>query len=206
MQEVEKDVILRWREGDKSAFETLVRRHMTDAYLIALGFTGNPDDARDLSQDAFIKAHKARKKFDPERPFYPWFYRLLKNHCLNFLQRRRKRHESLYYEDSPDQERFASDSPTPLEQVERKERVRLMRAAVDRLSDEHREVIILKNFKGYAYKEIAQVLEVPIGTVMSRLYYARKALKEIVLELEQKGLENSIADFPEGDPTRGEVI
>ena len=150
MSDPERDVVRRWTEGNKEAFEHLVRRYMQDAYMIALAYAGNPEDARDLSQDAFIKAYQARRKFDPERPFFPWFYRILKNHCLNFVQRTRKKTEPLYYENEPSRERFASDSPTPLEHLERDERIQLMRAAIDELSDEHREVILLKNFKGYS--------------------------------------------------------
>ena len=78
MQDSERDVIERWRSGDKKAFEILVKRHMSDAYMTALGFAGNSEDARDLSQDAFVKAFQARRQFDPQRPFYPWFYRILK--------------------------------------------------------------------------------------------------------------------------------
>ncbi|MCZ6767499.1 MAG: RNA polymerase sigma factor [bacterium] len=205
MKDVDRDLIDRWREGDRSAFEELVRLHMSDAYLVALGFTGNPDDARDLSQDAFIKAFEARRKFDPKRPFYPWFYRVLKNHCLNFLQRRRKTWESLHHKDGAE-ERFASGASTPLEKMEKRERVRLVRAAIERLSFEHREIVVLKNFKGYSYQEIATILDIPIGTVMSRLYYARKTLKQIVLEFERSGLDDLQGARDPGDPTHGEVV
>lgn len=200
VKDVDCDLIDRWREGDRSAFEELVRMHMSDAYLVALGFTGNPDDARDLSQDAFIKAFEARRTFDSKRPFYPWFYRVLKNHCLNFLQRHRKSWESLHHKDSAE-ERFASGASTPLEKMEKGERVRMVRAAIERLSFEHREIVVLKNFRGYSYKEIATILDIPTGTVMSRLYYARKILKKIILELEPR----RIAGEP-GDPAQGEVV
>ncbi|MFQ5510511.1 MAG: RNA polymerase sigma factor [Candidatus Krumholzibacteriia bacterium] len=205
MQENDKDVIERWCNGDRSAFETLVRRHMGDAYLTALGFTGNPEDARDLSQDAFVKAFQARKSFDPKRPFYPWFYRILKNHCLNFVQRVRKRTESLYHGDH-EAERFAASGPTPLERMEKQERIDLMRRAIDRLSFEHREVIVLKNFRGLSYREMADLLDTPIGTIMSRLYYARKALKEIILEWERDGAERTTGATPEGSAAPGEVV
>jgi hypothetical protein len=84
LDETERDVIERWRNGDKKAFEQLVKRHMTDAYLTALGFTGNAEDARDLSQDAFVKAFQARRRFDPQRPFYP----CPKEHGTALLRRR----------------------------------------------------------------------------------------------------------------------
>lgn len=205
MQENDLDVIERWRNGDRSAFGTLVRRHRADAYLTALGITGNAEDARDLSQEAFVKAFQARKKFDPQRPFYPWFYRILKNHCLNFVQRVRKRTESLYHGNHED-ERFASSGPTPLERMEKHERIELMRRAIDQLSFEHREVIVLKNFRGLSYREMAELLDMPIGTIMSRLYYARKALKEIILEWERSGGKNEAPSFPKGDAAPGEVI
>jgi len=80
----------------------LVRHYMTDAFLVAYGFVGNREDARDLSQDAFIKAYQARDRFDADRPFYPWLYRIIKNHCLNFLKRAGRFSTTLYYEDNPD--------------------------------------------------------------------------------------------------------
>ena len=179
LHDTEQDIVERWQRGDKKAFEVLVKRHMAEAYLTALGFAGNPEDAKDLSQDAFVKAFRARRQFDPQRPFYPWFYRILKNHCLNFLKRAQRNTQPLYHQDGLDNERFAAQGVTPLENLERDERLRLLRAAIERLSPEHREVIILKTYQGLSYREIAERLDTPIGTVMSRLYYARKMLKDI---------------------------
>ncbi len=204
--ENEREIVVRWKRGDKKAFEEIVRYYKTEAFLIAFGFVGDREDARDLSQDAFIKAYQARDRFDTERPFYPWFYRILKNHCLNFLKRQVKGHEPLYYDDHPGKERFTASTPTPLESLERTERHQILRSAINSLSLEHKEVIILKNFKGYSYAEIADILEVPIGTVMSRLYYARKMLKEIILEMEEKGIPDAGHFFAEGSPATGEVV
>ena len=206
MHDDERELIERWKNGDKKAFGALVRRYMTDAYLIALGFAKNSEDARDLSQDAFIKAFQARDQFDPSRPFYPWFYRILRNRCLNFVQRESRKSEPLYYENSPDRERFASGTSTPLEDLERDERIRLLRAAIEKLSFEHQEVIILKNFKGYSYDKISAVLCIPIGTVMSRLYYARKMLRKIIIDLEQHGVAEAPALVPDGRTAPGEVV
>ena len=205
MKDDEKQLIERWIAGDRKAFGALVRRYMSDAYLTALGFTGNSEDARDLSQEAFVKVYEARKSFDPTRPFYPWLYRILKNHCLNFVQRKAKRHEPLYHEDQLERERFASNTRTPLEELEKEERIEIMRAAIEELSFEHREVIILKNFQGYSYQEMADTLGIPIGTVMSRLYYARKMLKDKVLELEKTGVRHAPNVWPHGKTAPGEV-
>lgn len=204
--EDEHDVVLDWKKGNKRAYERLVRHYMHDAFLVAFGLVGNVEDARDLSQDAFVKAYQARERFDENRPFYPWLYRILKNHCLNFIKRGMRNTTSLYYEDSPDREKFASSDTTPLEQMEAGERRRLVRAAIDMLSDDHREIIVLKHFKGYSYQEIADLLDIPIGTVMSRLYYARRSLKDIIERLEVEGVPDGDGILPDGNPTPGEVF
>jgi RNA polymerase sigma-70 factor (ECF subfamily) len=202
----ENELVHRWRKGDKSAFGALVRHYMSDAYLIALGFTRDPDDARDISQDAFIKAYEARGRFEEGRPFYPWFYRILRNRCLNFIQRDSKKHESLCRDDDPGCERFPSDSPSPLDLLEQEERARLLHCAIERLSFDHREVIVLKNFKGYTYEEIAAALEIPIGTVMSRLYYARRMLRDILTEMWRRGDADAATPVPEARTAPGEVV
>jgi RNA polymerase sigma-70 factor (ECF subfamily) len=182
-EENEQEIIAGWKRGDKRSFETLVRRYMTDAFMVAYGFVGNAEDARDLSQEAFIKAYHARGRFDASRPFYPWLYRILRNHCLNFVQRGR-RNLSLDAEDF--HREIACPRPTALEDLESEERRRIVRAAIARLSDDHREIIVLKNFRELSYREIADVLGIPIGTVMSRLFYARQALRTLIEELERE--------------------
>jgi RNA polymerase sigma-70 factor (ECF subfamily) len=203
---LQKSVVERWKNGDKEAFEEIVRLYRADAYLTALGFVGNADDAQDLSQEAFMRVYHARKSFDADRPFYPWFYKILRNHCLNFVKRFKKKTEDIYFDNQPSQERFSSDGPTPLEALEKEEREAILHAAIDRLSDDHREIIVLKNFKGYSYKEIADILQVPIGTVMSRLYYARKMLKGIIYEIETTGLAAAHPVPARGNPSPGEVV
>jgi len=181
----EQDLIRRWKRGESQAFETLVRRHMTDAFYVAYGYVGNAEDARDLSQEAFVKAYQARARFDETRPFYPWLYRILKNHCLNFVTRGHK-HVSL--DDENEHREIPSPAASPLENLEERERKRLVRTALDRLSEDHREIIVLKNFRDHSYKEISDILGIPIGTVMSRLFYARQALRALIEEIEREGI------------------
>jgi RNA polymerase sigma-70 factor (ECF subfamily) len=190
----ELEIIAGWKRGDKRSFEALVRRYMTDAFLVAYGFVGNAEDARDLSQEAFIKAYHARGRFETGRPFYPWLYRILRNHCLNFVQRGR---HNLSIDAEDFHREIASPRPSVLEDLESEERKRIVRAAVARLSEDHREIIVLKNFKDLSYKEISEVLEIPIGTVMSRLFYARQALRALIEELEQTGTDEAAG----GEPT-----
>jgi RNA polymerase sigma-70 factor (ECF subfamily) len=203
--ENEREIVLAWKNGDREAYEALVRYYMQDAYMTAYGYVGNPDDARDLSQDAFVKAYQARERFDANRPFYPWLYRIVKNHCLNFLRRAQRATAPIFYDGDPDRERFAADTPTALEELEADERRRMVRAAVRMLSEDHREIIVLKNFKGCSYREIAETLDIPMGTVMSRLYYARRALREIIERLEREGLPEGFEVAP-GNAPAGEVV
>jgi RNA polymerase sigma-70 factor (ECF subfamily) len=202
----EREVVIEWKKGNKKAYESLVRYYMTDAYLVAYGFVGDSEDARDLSQDAFIKAYQARDSFDASRPFYPWLYRILKNHCLNFLKRGFRKSGSLFYDDNPARERFVSSSPTPLQDLEREERKKIVHTAIGLLSEDHREIVVLKNFKDCSYAEIAEILDIPVGTVMSRLYYARKTLKELIERIEVEGFPESGALMGDANPLPGEVV
>jgi len=182
--ENEREIIRLWKRGDKRAYEKLVRRYMSAAYLVAYGYVNNAEDARDLSQEAFVKVYQARARFDEERPFYPWLYRVLRNHCLNFLRRGRA---EVSIDDENNHREIASPHPTALEDLEGNERRRIVRAAIARLSDDHREIIVLKNFNDRSYKEISELLGIPMGTVMSRLFYARQALRALVEEIENAG-------------------
>ena len=170
---ISRETLVAWKSGDKGAFEKIVRATMERAYAVALGFVGNADDAQDLSQGAFIAVHRARKRFDVDRPFFPWFYRVLRNRCLNYLKRRARRREI-----SLDvlEERVGRGSAD--EELLRRERVEMVWRALFTLSPEHREILVLRNFQELSYSEISGVLGLPEGTVMSRLYYARLALLE----------------------------
>lgn len=165
------------KRGDIEAFGVLVERYKERAYMIALGFVGSPDDAMDLSQDAFVKAFKAMRTFRDGSDFYPWFYAILRNTCFNFLRRRKTRKESSL--DAAQEYGFdvTDDSPGPHSRLERKELRKLVQLEMDNLSPVHREILLLRHFEGLSYKEMASVLDCPIGTVMSRLYAARQALK-----------------------------
>jgi RNA polymerase sigma-70 factor (ECF subfamily) len=167
----------RAKRGDIDAFGELVERYKERAYMIALGFVGNPDDAMDLSQEAFVKAFKAMRTFKEGSSFYPWFYAVLRNTCFNFLRRRKTRRESSL--DAAQEYGFdaVDGRPNPAAILERKELRALVRAEIDNLAPVHKEILLLRHFELLSYKEMAGVLGCPIGTVMSRLYAARQALK-----------------------------
>lgn len=179
MQEANDDrfLIIRCKNGDTQAYNGLVNRYMQRAYYAALGFVGNRDHALDLSQDAFVKAFRAIHRIDENRPFFAYFYRILRNLCFNFI-RNKKRHARPFSEIGEAQyENISNSEPNPAEALEQQEQKERVWAAIHKLKPDHKEMIILKEFRDYSYQEIAELLDIPVGTVMSRLYHARKSLK-----------------------------
>lgn len=169
----EQTLILGCQKGDRSSFDPLVRRYMRQATAFALGWTGNQEDALDLSQEAFARAFRAIRTFDAARPFYPWYHKILRNLCLNHLTRAARRHEVPLVDDA---EPPAHDGG-PEHYVERAELRRQVWEAMQRLDANHREILILREFQQLSYAELAAVLEIPRGTVMSRLHEARRMLR-----------------------------
>jgi len=169
--ETDIEIINKVKKGNTEAYGIIVKKYMKKAYFMALGFVGDTNDALDLSQIAFIKAYRSLSKFNQRKAFLPWFYTILRNICFNFIKRKRL------------------IPIIPLEKVSQSDLIfwkksyqedmkEIVGKAISLLSLPEREVILLKYFQEYSYKEIAQVLNCPIGTVMSRLYYARKKLRK----------------------------
>jgi RNA polymerase sigma-70 factor (ECF subfamily) len=167
------------RRGSPDAFEVIVRRYMKKAYFIALGLVGNRDDALDLSQEAFFRAYDNINRLHSGRKFFPWFYQILKNLCFSHLRKRRYRRTTAI--DDIGQEQIAHDCNEafgPEAVAERNELKTRVWQAIGKLDNKHREVIILRHFQNLSYEQMAGVLFCSKGTVMSRLYYARRKLKE----------------------------
>lgn len=174
----ERALVERARAGDRDAFGELVRRYMRRAYYAALGLVGSHEDALDLSQEAFARAFRARASLDPERPFYAYLYQIVRRLCFNYTRDRRSRRTRLQ-EATPWLEAQAgarAAANDPGRATERSEICALVQAAIERLPEREREVLVLKEFEGLRYREIAELLGIPIGTVMSRLYAARRSL------------------------------
>jgi len=173
------------QKGDKQAFGLLVRKNMKRAYYIALGLVGTHENALDLSQEAFIRAFRSIKKMDSSRKFFTWYYQILRNLCFNFL-RDQNRHASSFSEIGENRagsrpvENIIDQSQDISKNQERHELKEIFWKAMNLLKAPEREIIILKNFQEMSYKEIAEVLKCPVGTVMSRLYTARKSLKNLL--------------------------
>lgn len=157
------------RRGHRFAFEPLVRRYGPRAYGFALGMVKDREDARDLSQEAFLRAFRAIDRFDDKRPFYPWFLTILRNLCVSHLRRRRS---TVAFDDIPLRLQSSSSNGLSME-------LRLcVQQALAALDESDREIILLKDFQDLTYAEISEVLNIPRGTVQSRLYYARRRLRD----------------------------
>lgn len=158
----------------KEYFEAFVKQNMKRAYFTALGFVGSHDAALDLSQEAFIRAYKNFPMFDRKKKFFTWYYRILKNLCLNYIRDKKKRKENHFIE--IETKNLNADNVS--EKIEGAEILSLMERAIEELEFDEREIIVLREFEGYSYKEISELLNIPIGSVMSKLFYARKKLAE----------------------------
>lgn len=176
----ELNAVQRCRRGSREAFELLVNMYMKDAYFIALGLVGNKEDAQDLSQEAFIRAFRHIKDVKEGRRFFPWFYQILRNLCISHLRKRKHRvTASLDHENCPEME-AQGDCFSPDAVVGKAEVKGQVWDAISRLDAKHREVIVLRHFRNMSYDEIAEVMHCNKGTVTSRLYYARKRLKDML--------------------------
>lgn len=177
--------MLRAQNGEPAAFGQLVERYMERAYYTALGLVSSHDDALDLSQEAFARAFRARASIDAERPFFPWLYQIIRRLCFNHTRDRATRRRKLERAGSWLADTTMGRAPAgPERDLERAELRRRVEEAIERLSPREREVLVLREFEGLRYAEIAELVDIPIGTVMSRLYAARRALAR---ELEESG-------------------
>jgi len=186
----ETELLRRACAGEKAAYGRIVELYRERLFGAALRQVRNAEDARDLSQDAFVNAFRNLERFDPSRPFYPWISRILRNLCVDHLRRERPgrqlSYEQLLEERHVPEDSLGSEFDRPAaggdvrERIHAEQQARALRRAIGELKPEFREIIMLFHFEEMKYHEIAQALEIPIGTVMSRLHHARRALKEIM--------------------------
>lgn len=153
------------RNGEQDAFRHLVERYQKQAVGHATAILASREDALDAAQEAFIDAFRALKNFDSSRPFYPWFYVLLRNRCFKLVARKRE------MESIDETVIVASNSAAQSEDV------LVLENALRALDMEDREIITMKYLDGLSYNELAERLQIPKGTVMSRLFHARRKLQ-----------------------------
>src|SRR5688572_12869805 len=178
------DVVLvqRAQKGDAFAYDELIRRYQERIYATIYHMTSNHEDANDLAQETFIKGYTALKSFKGDSSFYTWVYRIAVNKTINFLKQRKNRmHMSLNdldfnAENDPDLVALISDR-TPRRDANLMELQQKLNAAMLKLSDVHRLVVTLHDVQGLSHDEIGKIMDCNIGTVRSRLFYARQQLQ-----------------------------
>jgi RNA polymerase sigma factor (sigma-70 family) len=184
---LEGELVQRARDGDLTAYDELVKRYQERIYATIYHMTSNHEDANDLAQDSFIKAYSALKSFKGGSSFYTWLYRIAVNKTINFLkQRKNKYHLSLNdldfnAENDPDLVALISHK-TPQREAGLSELQKKLNEALLKLSESHRMVVVLHDVQGQSHEDIAEIMGCNIGTVRSRLFYARQQLQGYLAE------------------------
>lgn len=174
-------------DGDPEAYRVLVERYERRIYHVVYGMVRSPEDAKDLAQDAFIKAFQNLHRFRLESKFYTWLCRIAMNVAIDHLRKQKHRRHSEFDDSRGGSEgaqvvRLHSAKDDPAANVARSQLNKTIMDAVEALPDDQKQVLILRELEDMPYKEIAEVLGIPEGTVMSRLYYARRRLQEMLAE------------------------
>ncbi len=195
MEPTDLELVSRYREGDPKAFEQLVKRYQRKVYGLAFGIVHNPEDAMDVAQEAFIKVHRYIDKFEGSASFYTWLYRIVVNLCIDHL-RRAGRSQSVEYDDAIDRSEGVLSAEAivpsqigthPGKALEHKRLLEAIQQGLATLSPNHRAVLVMRELEGLSYKEMARVMECSKGTIMSRLFHARKRMQAYLIKVLNEG-------------------
>ena len=176
------ELVQRSRDGEAGAFRELFERYHRGLLAVATGLTGNPEDAADVVQETFVRAHRHLGSFLGESSVYTWLYRIATNAAIDFRRRQSRRADAL---GEPIDENYADADRTvePGRELDRKHIGRRIFESLGELTPEHKAAIILREIEGLSYEEISRVMQCSKGTVMSRLHYARKKLQAKLKDL-----------------------
>ena len=186
----ELDLVKRCQAGQAEAFDELVTRYRTRVFAMIYNMVHNEQDAWDLAQESFIKAWKSIKRFRGHSSFYTWIYRIVMNVTIDWLRKKHVKGAGAEFDDAlqlkeidPAAKTVPKADPLPHERMERREIRAKIDKAIAQLSPEHRAVILMKEIEEMQYHEIAETLGCSIGTVMSRLFYARRKLQNLLRDV-----------------------
>ena len=197
-------VVRRVQRGDTDAFEMLVAAYEKNVFNVALQMTGNREDAQDMTHEAFIKAYSSLSTFRGDSKFSSWLYRIVSNVCLDFKRRQSRRpSSSLTVEDDEGENiqlDIADESQSPEALLERKMTREAVRAGLQQLPDEQRQILLLREIQGLSYEEIGEVMGLEAGTVKSRIFRARKKLCAFLLK------DGNIPDSISSSKSRGSDV
>jgi RNA polymerase sigma factor (sigma-70 family) len=172
-------------DGDQKAYAELMERYRDSIYFMLLKMVNNRDDAEDLTIEAFGKAFNRLAQYTPNYAFSTWLFKIASNNCIDFIRKKKKNVLSIdnkFESDEGDSMTIdlKSNMLDPEEKIIKKQKIRLMREVVEKLKPRYRELIELRYFKEYSYEEIAEQLDIPLGTVKAQLFRAREFLYNIM--------------------------
>lgn len=183
------DLVKLCQDGDTASFNELITRYRNKVYSMVYNMVRNEDDAWDLSQEGFVKAWKSIKRFRGQSSFYTWLYRIVTNVAIDWMRKRKNQPAAEFderikaQEVEPGAKTAPREATSPASAAVNTEMGDMISQALDKLSPAHRAVVSLNLIEGFQYNEIAEMLEISIGTVMSRLFYARKKLQTILKDV-----------------------
>lgn len=184
-------LVQRVRTGDQRAYKLLVERYQRKVYAVALGMLKDKEEARDVAQEAFVKVYRYLDHFKGDASFYTWLYRITVNICIDAMRRKgAKGDEHLEFDESVKLDTAEANigalgtrlGTNPQKSALRRELAERITAAIQQLPEAHRQILLLREVEGMSYEDLARVLEVPKGTVMSRLFHARLKMQKILSE------------------------
>jgi len=180
-----KLVLAAVNSGDQKAYASLMHNYKDSLYFMLLKMTNNPDDADDLTIEAFGKAFKKLEQYTPDYAFSTWLFKIASNNCIDFIRKKKKKTFSLNMRSDDENSHELGDSiPSetldPEERIIKTQKIEMMRDVVEKLKPHYRTLIELRYFKEYSYEEISKELDLPLGTVKAQLYRAREFLSNIM--------------------------
>ena len=179
----DRELVAAAKLGENKAFEALLKKYRKSVYYMLLKMIKNPDDAEDLTQEAFAKAFNSIEKFDATYAFSTWLFRIATNNCIDFIRKKRVQTVSIDQPmegDDGSNIRFdvRDDDLDPNQSMLKQQRKRFLNMAIDRLPEKYRKLVELRYFKELSYEEVAQELQIPLGTVKAQLFRARELLNQ----------------------------
>ncbi len=173
--------------GNKDAYKILFERYQKRCLAIAYQVTRSSEDAEDITQEAFVKAYLSLQSFKGEPSFYSWLYRIVYNLSIDVHRKHTRQSETLPIDELPSEESCVVRE-LPSDKLEHREDATRVSNGLKKLTPEHRAIILLRDVEGFSYEQISETLKVSKGTVMSRLFYARKKLQELLSNAEETGI------------------
>jgi RNA polymerase sigma factor (sigma-70 family) len=190
-------VIARARAGEEEAFAELLRRYRSAVYNLCVRMLRNREDAQDVAQDVFIKVFSMLDRYDEQYAFRSWLFKIAANQCIDFIRKNRVKllrlDEPVEYKGEEIERQLKDEAPTPEDTVQADEISKVLLAITDELPPHYRSMIVLRHQEHLAYEEIAELMDLPLGTVKARIHRARAMMKEKLLR-RHAGFESYLKD------------